>query len=273
MAAQRLRRREIPDDDRRYRACRSEVGVWTAFGCSRSPSRRTGRWSRSKRLLMLWVKRRWRCIEAACETKTWTELSDHVDAQAVVTRRAPLGCRTRHRRRHQTTCRTIPDQAVVFDTDQHRSPVRCTSPVRAQCAGMPRHSRNPTFDAGRTRYRSVPVQRRAFLRSHQAARPIGPPNGQPSSSAPRVRPARRRVAPLGSSSIVFRRPPASVERPTVFFSRRDLAAARRRSGGQRPRQAHRPLRYSRRATAPAPHTRLVVREHRCAALWIILRVG
>jgi hypothetical protein len=34
------------------------------------------------------VKRRWRCIEAASETKTWTELSDHVDAQAVLTRRA-----------------------------------------------------------------------------------------------------------------------------------------------------------------------------------------
>ena len=31
---------------------------------------------------------RWRCIDADCEAKTWTEHSDHVDAQAVLTRRA-----------------------------------------------------------------------------------------------------------------------------------------------------------------------------------------
>jgi transposase len=35
-----------------------------------------------------WVKRRWRCVDSDCEAKTWTELSDHVDAQAVLTRRA-----------------------------------------------------------------------------------------------------------------------------------------------------------------------------------------
>jgi transposase len=35
-----------------------------------------------------WIKRRWRCVEADCDAKTWTERSCHVDAQAVLTRRA-----------------------------------------------------------------------------------------------------------------------------------------------------------------------------------------
>lgn len=37
---------------------------------------------------LVWVKRRWRCPDADCDAKTWTEHSDHVDAQAVLTRRA-----------------------------------------------------------------------------------------------------------------------------------------------------------------------------------------
>ena len=41
-----------------------------------------------------WIKRRWRCREADCEAKTWTEASEHVDAQAVLTRRAGMeACR------------------------------------------------------------------------------------------------------------------------------------------------------------------------------------
>ena len=36
----------------------------------------------------VWIKRRWRCVDADCDAKTWTEHSDHVDAQAVLTRRA-----------------------------------------------------------------------------------------------------------------------------------------------------------------------------------------
>jgi transposase len=41
-----------------------------------------------------WRKRRWRCVEAACDTKTWTEHSPDVDAQAVITRRAGMeACR------------------------------------------------------------------------------------------------------------------------------------------------------------------------------------
>ncbi|MFP5317967.1 MAG: ISL3 family transposase, partial [Acidimicrobiia bacterium] len=35
-----------------------------------------------------WIKRRWRCVDADCEAETWTERSPHVDAQAVLTRRA-----------------------------------------------------------------------------------------------------------------------------------------------------------------------------------------
>ena len=35
-----------------------------------------------------WIKRRWRCVDADCEARTWTERSIHVDAQAVLTRRA-----------------------------------------------------------------------------------------------------------------------------------------------------------------------------------------
>jgi transposase len=37
---------------------------------------------------LVWVKRRWRCREADCETKTWTETCEHLDAQVVLTRRA-----------------------------------------------------------------------------------------------------------------------------------------------------------------------------------------
>ena len=43
---------------------------------------------------LVWVKRRWRCVEPACDAKTWTERSDHVDSQAVLTRRAGVeACR------------------------------------------------------------------------------------------------------------------------------------------------------------------------------------
>jgi len=35
-----------------------------------------------------WIKRRWRCGDVACDAKTWTETTSHVDAQAVLTRRA-----------------------------------------------------------------------------------------------------------------------------------------------------------------------------------------
>jgi transposase len=35
-----------------------------------------------------WIKRRWRCVDAHCPARTWTERSDHVGAQAVLTHRA-----------------------------------------------------------------------------------------------------------------------------------------------------------------------------------------
>jgi transposase len=37
---------------------------------------------------LVWWKRRWRCREALCDAKTWTERSEHLDAQVVLTRRA-----------------------------------------------------------------------------------------------------------------------------------------------------------------------------------------
>jgi transposase len=37
---------------------------------------------------LVWRKRRWRCVEGACDAKTWTEDSGHFDAQRVITRRA-----------------------------------------------------------------------------------------------------------------------------------------------------------------------------------------
>ena len=43
---------------------------------------------------LVWRKRRWRCREERCDAKTWTEDSEHVDAQAVITRRAGMeACR------------------------------------------------------------------------------------------------------------------------------------------------------------------------------------
>ncbi len=37
---------------------------------------------------LVWNKRRWRCPEPACPARTWTEQSEHLDAQVVLTRRA-----------------------------------------------------------------------------------------------------------------------------------------------------------------------------------------
>ena len=37
---------------------------------------------------LVWIKRRWRCRESACEARTWTEHCDQLDAQVVLTRRA-----------------------------------------------------------------------------------------------------------------------------------------------------------------------------------------
>jgi transposase len=43
---------------------------------------------------LVWSKRRWRCREPFCDAKTWTEPSDHVGSQAVITRRAGIeACR------------------------------------------------------------------------------------------------------------------------------------------------------------------------------------
>jgi transposase len=36
---------------------------------------------------LVWHKRRWRCREPLCDAKTWTESSEHVGRQAVMTRR------------------------------------------------------------------------------------------------------------------------------------------------------------------------------------------
>ncbi|MDP9388513.1 MAG: transposase family protein [Actinomycetota bacterium] len=37
---------------------------------------------------LVWHKRRWRCADADCEAKTWTETSAHISARTVLTRRA-----------------------------------------------------------------------------------------------------------------------------------------------------------------------------------------
>jgi transposase len=41
-----------------------------------------------------WIKRRWRCADGDCDARTWTERSEHVDAHAVLSRRAGVeACR------------------------------------------------------------------------------------------------------------------------------------------------------------------------------------
>jgi transposase len=43
---------------------------------------------------LVWRKRRWRCPDRDCDARTWTETSEFVDAQAVITRRAGMeACR------------------------------------------------------------------------------------------------------------------------------------------------------------------------------------
>ena len=54
---------------------RMPIAIWD-LACFGRPAR------------LVWHKRRWRCREDACDAKTWTEHSDHVDAQVVLTRRA-----------------------------------------------------------------------------------------------------------------------------------------------------------------------------------------
>ena len=64
---------------RRRIGCRSTSAIWPASGGRRG-------WCGSKR--------RWRCREPLCPARTWTENSEHVDAQAVLTRRAGVeACR------------------------------------------------------------------------------------------------------------------------------------------------------------------------------------
>src|SRR5829696_3802356 len=66
----------------------------TAERVEHVPNRRIGcgRCARSGLLRaagrLRWVKRRWRCRDSLCPARTWTEASEHVDAQAVLTRRA-----------------------------------------------------------------------------------------------------------------------------------------------------------------------------------------
>jgi transposase len=43
---------------------------------------------------LVWRKRRWRCVDADCDAKTWTETVEHVSPRAVMTRRAGVeACR------------------------------------------------------------------------------------------------------------------------------------------------------------------------------------
>ena len=43
---------------------------------------------------LVWRKRRWRCVDAECDAKTWTETVEHVSPRAVMTRRAGVeACR------------------------------------------------------------------------------------------------------------------------------------------------------------------------------------
>ena len=41
---------------------------------------------------LVWMKRRWRCADADCAAKTWTEVSDHIAPRAVITLRAGMEC-------------------------------------------------------------------------------------------------------------------------------------------------------------------------------------
>lgn len=43
---------------------------------------------------LVWRKRRWRCTESDCDTRTWTEASEHLSTRALLTRRAGVeACR------------------------------------------------------------------------------------------------------------------------------------------------------------------------------------
>lgn len=69
---------------------------------------------------LVWAKRRWRCPDRDCSTKTWTESSPHLDAQVVLTRRAGA-----------EACRRV---------GEHAEPVACSStPAASPGPSGPRH--------------------------------------------------------------------------------------------------------------------------------------
>jgi transposase len=49
---------------------------------------------------LMWRKRRWRCVDADCEAKTWTETSVHISPRVLLTRRAGV-----------ETCRQVGENA------------------------------------------------------------------------------------------------------------------------------------------------------------------
>jgi hypothetical protein len=82
---------------------------------------------------LVWRKRRWRCRAPLCERKTWTERSEHLDAQVVLTRRAGA-----------EACRQVGELArpvveggrgvrrVLVDGHERRDRARLTPPRRSR---------------------------------------------------------------------------------------------------------------------------------------------
>lgn len=89
---------------------------------------------------LVWMKRRWRCADADCAAKTWTEGSDHVAPRAVITLRTglestrqvgELGRPVAEVARELGVCWwTVMDAVVLHGTPLVEDPAR-VGPVRA----------------------------------------------------------------------------------------------------------------------------------------------
>ena len=95
---------------------------------------------------LVWMKRRWRCVDPDCAAKTWTEGSEHVAPRAVLTLRAgaeatrQVGELALPGRRRRPRAR-----GVLVDRDGRRGPARHPTgrgPRASEEGPGPRHRRD-----------------------------------------------------------------------------------------------------------------------------------
>ncbi len=141
---------------------------------------------------LVWRKRRWRCVEPACEAKTWTEDSEHVDAQVVLTRRAGAEPEARDRFEQWFTQleRFIREEIALVPSNANSPTSTRRSPGRGGCglrrnavlwpARLPASSSPPTDSTGAAIRRSRSGRVRARIAVTVSATTAISPSEHPS---------------------------------------------------------------------------------------------